>query len=93
MFDSSVTEFLYARDGRYKWRMLDIPRKELFCWGDFWIPQEIENIFEFLARKFNISKNVCLSEKLQYRYHFSDGMKSFLVRIEYLEATVIKGRH
>ena len=93
IFDSSVTEFLNARDGRYKWRTLEIPRKELFCWGGFWIPQEAENIFELLERKFNIQKNVCLTDKLQYYYHFSNGIKAFLVCIEYLEATVIKGRH
>ena len=55
--------------------------------------QNAENIFELLERKFNISKNVCLTDNLQYHYHFSNGIKHFLVRIEYLEATVIKGRH
>ena len=92
MFDSSVTKFLYMRDGRYKWRMLDIPRSEQFCWKDFWIRHNLENIFELLERKFNISKKVCLTNNLQYHFHFSDGIKPFLVSIKCLEAAVLEGR-
>ena len=93
MFDSGVTEFLYTRDGRYKWRKLDKPRTELSYWNDYRIDLEVDNAFELSERKFDIVKDVCLCDNFSYYYHFSNGPRPFPLRIEYLEAAAVKIRH
>ena len=93
MFDNSMVDFFYTKDAKYKWKKLDIAETELRCWHDYRIDLEVDNVPESMEGKFDIPKNLCLCDNLNYHYHFSDGAGSLLIGIEYLEAAIIKGRH
>ena len=93
MFDEGMTDFLYAKNAKYKWSKLDIAKTERSCWHDYKIDLEVDNVFKLMEKEFDISKNVCLCNNLNYHYHFSGGAGPLLIKLEYLEATIMKGRH
>ena len=93
MFDDGMVDFLYAEDAKYRWRKLDIAETERHCWHDYRIDLEVDKTFDLMEREFDISKNVCLCDNLNYHYHFSDGVGPLLIKIKYFEATIMKGRH
>ena len=93
MFDGGTTNFLYAKNVKYKWRKLDLAETERRCWRDYKIDLEVDNVFKLMEKEFDISKNVCLCNNLNYHYHFSNGAGPLLIKLEYLEATIMKGRH
>ena len=73
MFDSGMTDFLYAKNAKYKWRKLDIAETERRYWHDYKIDLEVDNVFKLMENEFYISKYVCLCDKLNYHYHFIHG--------------------
>ena len=46
-----------------------------------------------MGKEFDISKNVCWCDNLNYHYHFSNGAGPLLIKLEYLEATIMKGKY
>ena len=91
MFDDGMVDFLYTEDAKYIWRKLDIAETEHRCWHDYRTDLEVDNTFDLM--EFDFSKNVCLCDNLNYHYPFSDGVGPLLIKIEYFEATIMKGRH
>ena len=93
MYNGSMIEFLYAKDARYEWKQLDIPKTELSCWRDYRIDLAVDNVLDVMTDEFNIAKNLCLCDNLNYHYHFSDRVGPLLIKIDYFDAAIIKGRH
>ena len=80
IFDDSLVDFLYAEDAKYRWRKLDIAETELRCWHDYRKDLEVDNVLELMEGTFDIPKNLCLCNNLNYHYHFSDGAGPFLIK-------------
>ena len=93
MYNGSMIEFLYAKDAKYEWKQLDIPKTELSCWHNYGIDLEVDNVLDLMTDEFNIAKNLCLCDNLSYYYHFFDGAGPLLIKIKHFEAAIIKGRH
>ena len=53
----------------------------------------MQNTFDLIEREFDIPKNVCLCDNLNYHYHFSDGAGPLLIKIKYFKAAIMRGRH
>ena len=93
IYNGSIIEFLYLKDANYRWRQLDIPKPEMSCWNDYKIDLEVDNVLNLLTDKFDLTKNLCLCDNLNYHYHFTDGAGPLLIKIDCFEAAMIKGRH
>ena len=91
MYDDSMVEFLYVEDAKYRWRKLDIAKTKLSCWHNYKIDSEVDN--NLMKGEFDIPKNLCLCDNLNYHYHSSNGPGPLLIKIEYFKAAIIKGRH
>ena len=70
MFDSGMVDFLYAKNSKYKWRKLNVAEAERFCWRDYRIDLEVDNVYGLMKKEFDISKNVYLCENLNYHISF-----------------------
>ena len=93
MYNGSMIEFLYAKEAKYQWKELDIPKTEVSCWHDYKIDLEVDNVLDLTTDEFNIAKHLCLCDNLNYHYHFVDGAGSLLIKIDHFETAIIKGRH
>ena len=93
MADNGIVEFFYAQFAKYKWRELDISSEKKKRWVDSILDLEKDEVINLLVGDINILINVCLTEKLNYHYHFGNGIGHLLVKIPFFEATIMKGRH
>ena len=62
------------------------------CWNDYKIDLEVD-VLNLMTDEFNLIKNLCLCNNLNYHYHFTNGAGPLLIKINYFEAAMIKGRH
>ena len=72
---------------------LDIPSEKKKCWVNLKLDLERDETIDLLVGDINILRNVCLTKKLNYNYHFHDGVGPLLVKILFFEAAIMKGRH
>ena len=93
MYNGNMIEFLYSKNAIYQWKRLDIPKTEMSCWHDYKIDLEVDNVLSLMTDEFDLTKNLCLCNNLNYHYHFTDGAGPLLIKIDYFEAAIIKGRH
>ena len=93
MYNDNMIEFLYSEDANYQWKWLDIPKTEISCWHDYKIDLEVVKILNLMTDEFDLTKNLCLCDNLNYHYHFTNGAGPLLVKIDYFEAAIIKDRH
>ena len=88
-----MIEFLHGKDAKYQWKGLDVPKTEVSCWHDYKIDLEVGYVLDLMTDEFNIAKNLCLCDNLNYHYHFVDGAGLLLIKIDHFEAAIINGRH
>ena len=92
MYNGNMIGFLYSKNANYQWKRLDIPKTEMSCWHDYKIDLEVDNVLNLMTDEFDLTKNLCLCDNLNYHYHCTDGAGPLLIKIDYFEAAIIKGR-
>ena len=93
MTEEHVTDFLHAKHDIYEWKDLDIHRTEQCIWDDTLLDLTELKIFDLWEHDFNIIKNVHLTDHLHFHYAYEGKCQPFLIKIENMAASVIKGRH
>ena len=93
MIEEHITEFLHAKHDIYEWKYLDIPRTEQCIWDDMLLDLTELKIFDLWEHDFDIIKNVHFTDHLHFHYIYEGRCQPFLIKIENIAASIIKGRH
>ena len=82
--------FITAKKNIYEWNKLDFEYDTPFVFNDSRLDLEKEKIFDLWERKFDIQKNVHITENLQFHYNYKGKCIPFLLKIENISGVIQK---
>ena len=85
--------FIPAKKSIYEWNKLDFEYDTPFVFHDLRLDLEKEKNFDLWENKFNIRKNVHITDGLQFHYNYKGKCIPFLVKIENINGIIQKVRH
>ena len=85
--------FIPAKKNIYEWNKLDFEFDTPFIFHDSRLDLEKEKIFDLWENKFDIKKNVHITDNLQLHYNYKGKCIPFLLKIENISGIIQKGRH
>ena len=90
--DLAVIDFLIAKHDKYEWKDLEISLEEKQVHVDI-VLQDDAKIFDLWERKFDLINKLHLNKHLHFHYIFSSPCQPFIIKIDNIAVTIIKGHH
>ena len=85
--------FIPAKKNIYEWNKLDFEFDTPFIFHNSRLDLEKETIFDLWENKFDIKKNVHITDNLHFHYNYKGKCTPFLLKIENISGIIQKGRH